>query len=91
VKKAPTVISGDNVYVVWFTNKGTPNSNGEVIFRPSTDGGAAFGEKINLSNSVSNSSYAHSIDRREIDYVNVNVKNFCHLCSLALMFARHKN
>ncbi|MFY9965284.1 MAG: hypothetical protein WBL44_12120 [Nitrososphaeraceae archaeon] len=49
-EKAPVVISGDNVYVVWFTDKGTPNSNGEVIFRASNDGGATFGDKINLSN-----------------------------------------
>ncbi len=49
-EKAPIVISGDNVYVVWFTDKGTPNSNGEVIFRASNDGGATFGDKINLSN-----------------------------------------
>jgi hypothetical protein len=51
VKKAPTVVVGDNVYVVWFTDKGSPNSNGEVIFRASIDGGVTFAEKINLSNS----------------------------------------
>jgi hypothetical protein len=49
-EKAPAVISGDNVYIAWFTDKGTPNSNGEVIFRASTDGGATFGNKTNLSN-----------------------------------------
>jgi hypothetical protein len=48
--KAPTVISGENVYVVWWTDKGTPNTNGEVMFRASNDGGATFGDKINLSN-----------------------------------------
>jgi hypothetical protein len=57
-KKAPTVISGDNVYVVWFTDKGMPNSNGEVIFRASADGGKTFNEKINLSNTTD----ADSID-----------------------------
>lgn len=51
-RKAPTVITGDNVYVVWFTDKGMPNSNGEVIFRASTDGGKTFGDKINLSNTT---------------------------------------
>jgi hypothetical protein len=51
-EKAPAVISGENVYVVWFTDKGTPNSNGEVIFRASTDGGATFGNKTNLSNTT---------------------------------------
>ncbi len=49
--KAPAVISGDNIYIVWFTDKGTVNSNGEVIFRASNDNGATFGDKINLSNS----------------------------------------
>jgi hypothetical protein len=49
-RKAPSVITGENVYVVWFTDKGMPNANGEVIFRASSDGGATFGDKINLSN-----------------------------------------
>ena len=31
--KAPPAITGDNVYVVWWTDKETPHSNGEVIFR----------------------------------------------------------
>jgi hypothetical protein len=48
--KAPVVISGDNVYIVWWTDKGTPNTNGEVMFRASNDGGATFGNKTNLSN-----------------------------------------
>ena len=50
--KAPTVISGENVYIVWWTDKGTANSNGEVIFRASNEGGATFGDKINLSNTA---------------------------------------
>lgn len=58
MKKAPTVVVSDNVYVVWFTDNGTPNTNGEVIFRASIDGYTTFGEKINLSNS----SDADSID-----------------------------
>jgi hypothetical protein len=55
-EKAPAVISGENVYVVWFTDKGTPNSNGEVIIRASTDGGATFGNKTNLSNTTDSDS-----------------------------------
>jgi len=55
-KKAPNVIVGNNVYVVWFTDKDMPNSNGEVIFRASTDGGKTFGEKINLSNTTDSDS-----------------------------------
>jgi hypothetical protein len=35
---------------LWFTDKGTPNSNGEVIFRASVDDGATFGNKTNPSN-----------------------------------------
>ena len=60
-KKAPTAIVGDNIYVVWFTDKGTPNSNGEVMFRASQDGGETFGEKINLSNSTNADSISAEI------------------------------
>jgi hypothetical protein len=49
--KAPVAVSGDNdVYVVWSTDKGTPNKNAEVMFKASTDGGKTFGSKSNLSN-----------------------------------------
>jgi hypothetical protein len=48
---APIAIYGDNVYVVWWTDMGTSNNNGELMFRASTDGGRTFGDKINLSNS----------------------------------------
>jgi hypothetical protein len=49
--KAPMAVSqdGNNVYVVWWTNR---SGNWEVMFRASTDGGATFGDKINLSNST---------------------------------------
>ena len=47
-RKAHIAISGDSVYIVWFTDKGTPNSNGE--FRISNDGGATVSDKINLKN-----------------------------------------
>jgi hypothetical protein len=50
-RKAPIAVSGDNnVYVVWFTDKGTPNKNSEVMFKASTDGGKTFSSKTNLSN-----------------------------------------
>jgi hypothetical protein len=49
-RKAPAVVSGDNIYVAWWTNN-TENGNEEVMFRASTDGGATFSDKINLSNS----------------------------------------
>jgi hypothetical protein len=47
--KTPMAVSqdGNNVYVVWWTNR---SGNWEVMFRASNDGGATFGDKINLSN-----------------------------------------
>jgi hypothetical protein len=48
--EAPTVVTGDNVYIVWFTNVGTVNSNYEVGFRASTDNGQTFGPITNVSN-----------------------------------------
>src|ERR687897_985967 len=48
---APVVVSGDNIYSAWWTNN-TENGNEEVMFRASTDGGATFGDRINLSNTT---------------------------------------
>jgi hypothetical protein len=50
-RKAPSVVTGDNIYIAWWTNN-TENGNEEVMFRASNDGGATFGDKINLSNST---------------------------------------
>jgi hypothetical protein len=44
----------DNVYIVWWTNN--TGGNWEVMFRASTDGGATFEDKINLSNSTDSES-----------------------------------
>ncbi len=49
--QAPAVVSGDNIYIAWWTNN-TENGNEEVMFRASTDGGATFGDRINLSNTT---------------------------------------
>jgi hypothetical protein len=49
--QAPIATSGDNIYIAWWTNK-TANQNEEVMFRVSNDGGATFGDKINLSNTT---------------------------------------
>jgi len=49
---APIAISGENVYIVWFSDKNMPNNNSEVFFRASNNGGATFGDKINLSNTT---------------------------------------
>jgi plastocyanin len=47
--KAPMVTSGDNLYIVWWTNK---SGNWEVMFRASNDTGETIGDQINLSNSI---------------------------------------
>lgn len=49
---APTVVTGENVYTAWWTN----DTNGEAMFRASTDGGVTFGDKINLSNTPDSNS-----------------------------------
>ena len=61
IEKAPVSISGDNVYVAWWTNN-TENGDGEVMFRASNDSGATFGDKINLSNNTNNNSVDAMID-----------------------------
>jgi hypothetical protein len=50
-RRAPSVVSGDNIYIAWWTNN-TENGNEEVMFRASTDGGETFGDRINLSNTT---------------------------------------
>ena len=58
---APVAITGDNIYVAWWTNK-TANNNDEVMFRASTDAGKTFGDKINLSNTTDSDSTRVEID-----------------------------
>jgi hypothetical protein len=53
--RAPSVVSGDNIYIAWWTNN-TENGNEEVMFRASNDAGETFGERINLSTSAADSS-----------------------------------
>jgi hypothetical protein len=60
-RKAPVAISGENVYVAWWTNS-SENNNEEIMFRASTDGGATFSDKINLSNSTNADSWRAEID-----------------------------
>lgn len=60
-RKAPPAITGDNVYLAWWTND-TANSNEEVMFRASTDGGQSFGDRINLSNTTDADSTRVEID-----------------------------
>jgi hypothetical protein len=47
VVNAPIATSGNNVYVVWPSNK---TGDLEIMLRASRDGGQSFGDKINLSN-----------------------------------------
>jgi hypothetical protein len=49
---APIATSGNNVYLVWSSNK---TGNYEIMFRASSDHGQSFENKINLSNSGSES------------------------------------
>ncbi len=59
IVNAPPAITGDNIYVAWWTNK---TGNDEVMFRASTDAGKTFGDKINLSNSPNANSTRVEID-----------------------------
>lgn len=43
--------SEEEIYIAWSTNN-TENGNEEVMFRASIDGGATFGDTINLSNTT---------------------------------------
>jgi hypothetical protein len=56
---APIATFGDNIYITWSANK---TGNDEVMFRASTDNGATFGDKINLSNSTKSESQDVQID-----------------------------
>jgi hypothetical protein len=51
VTRAPSVVSGENIYIAWWTNN-TENGNEEVMFRASSDGGDTFSDRINLSNTT---------------------------------------
>jgi hypothetical protein len=66
--KAPVVVSGDNIYIAWWTNN-TQNGNEEVMFRASNDGGATFGDKINLSNTTNADSWRVEIAGEGADVV----------------------
>jgi hypothetical protein len=57
--KAPPAVTGDNVYVAWWTNK---TGTDEVLFRASNDKGQTFGDKINLSNTTDADSHEVEID-----------------------------
>jgi hypothetical protein len=51
--KAPTIVSGDNIYIAWWNGTaGLPDVQTDVMFRASSDSGATFSDKINLSNTT---------------------------------------
>jgi Neuraminidase (sialidase) len=51
--RAPSVVTGENVYIAWWNGTaGEPDVQTDVMFRASTDGGATFSDKINLSNTT---------------------------------------
>lgn len=65
--KSPMVASGENLYIVWWTNK---SGNWEVMFRASNDFGETIGDKINLSNSTdANSQNAEIVAQDDNVYV----------------------
>jgi hypothetical protein len=66
--KAPAIVSGDNIYVAWWTNN-TENGNEEVMFRASNDAGATFSDKINLSNSPDADSWRVEIAAEGADVI----------------------
>jgi hypothetical protein len=61
IRSAPPLITGDNVYVAWWSNN-TINGNNEVLFRVSADSGASFSDKINLSNTNDSESERVELD-----------------------------
>jgi hypothetical protein len=50
--EVPSVVTGDNIYMAWWTNNTQENGNEEAIFRASNDGGATFSNRTNLSNTT---------------------------------------
>jgi hypothetical protein len=60
--KAPSVVTGDNVYIAWWNGTaGQPDVQTDVMFRASNDVGATFGDRINLSNTTDGDSWRAEI------------------------------
>jgi hypothetical protein len=58
---AALAVTGRNIYVAWHTNS-TLNSNDDVFFRASGDGGKTFGDTVYLSHTASSNSTRIKID-----------------------------
>ena len=69
VQAAPIATSGENVYIVWTTDKNMPNNSSEVFFRASMNSGSTFGNKINLSNTTVSDSFNAEIAATDGDEV----------------------
>lgn len=66
---SPTVsVSGQNVYIAWRAIIAN-TSNSEIFFRASADGGANFGNPINISNSSRNSDPPKIVASEKIVYI----------------------
>jgi hypothetical protein len=57
--------------MIWRTDRGTPNKNGRVMFRLSTDGGKTSGNKTNLSNTPNVDSIMHRYLQQGIWWANI--------------------
>jgi hypothetical protein len=58
IEDAPMAVSGENVYVVWWSNR---TGQFEVMFRASNDSGRTFDDMINLSNTPEGASLQATI------------------------------
>ncbi len=77
---APVAITGDNIYVAWWTNQ---SGNEEVMFRASNDKGQTFGDKINLSSTTDADSTTEISDTPVMKVSNDFGKTFGPLLKLA--------
>jgi hypothetical protein len=68
-RRVPVILaSEEEIYIAWSTNN-TENGNEEVMFRASNDGGATFGDTINLSNTTDAHSWRIQIDGDGADVI----------------------
>jgi hypothetical protein len=68
-RRVPAILaSEEEIYIAWSTNN-TENGNEEVMFRASNDGGATFGDTINLSNTTDAHSWRVEIDGDGADVI----------------------
>jgi hypothetical protein len=49
-----TVTNASNIFIVW-QNQASNNKSNDILIKNSTDGGASFGDPLNLSSTIGNS------------------------------------